>query len=518
MIMKNLSPIKLDILYSFGTSLTLSLGMAALRAISFFNAWFAAFLLLWLSTLFLLRLWRHFGSSKALALLLLMTFLSRLLLGVFLHSSLPVIGHDTPVENAGYVYSDAYQRDNGALALATSDQPLSAAFGEGSVDQYGGLMFLSAAVYRLFNIDETTPLLITTLAAFIMSAGLAFLYDALSRRWGEKIALASGWFYALYPEGVLLGSSQMREPFLIGLFCIAFWALVTWREKTGRKALLFALTMLFSLFFSLPFGAILTGVLLAYWLVEWISGQRSRKLRWLGTLVLVVMGAAAAAGGWLWLKPTLYYDAYLTRVSSGTISALLEVMGEKWQMPFITIYGLVQPFLPGAITDPSLAIWQTTAVIRALGWWFVLPFLFYGFFGLWQAKPASDRWALLVVTLALFAWMLVTSLRAGGDQWDNPRYRALLIPWFALVVGWCWQRLRAGHLGWFLRWVGVVLVFFTVFFLWYLYRYQVIKEFLNFFGIIWAILAGWAVILLSGLPDLVRLVRSKIKIAEVKPD
>lgn len=516
--MKNRSPLTLDILLSLSASLALSLGMAALQATSFLNAWLAAFLLLWLSTLLLLRLWRYFGSSKALALLLLVTFLSRLLIGVILHAALPVIGHETPVENAGYVYSDAYQRDNGALALATSDQPLSAAFGEGSVDQYGGLMFLSAAVYRLFNIEEATPLLITILAAFTMSAGLAFLYDALRRRCGEKITLAAGWFYALYPEGVLLGSSQMREPFLIGLFCIAFWALVTWREKTGRKALLFALTMLFSLFFSLPFGAILTGVLLAYWLVEWISGQRSRMLRRLGTLALMVMGATAAVGGWLWLKPTLYYDAYLTRVSSGTISALLEVMGEKWQMPFITIYGLVQPFLPGAITDPSLPIWQTTAVIRALGWWFVLPFLLYGFFALWQAKPASDRWVLLVIILALYAWMLVTSLRAGGDQWDNPRYRALLIPWFALVVGWCWQRLRAGHMAWFLRWVGAVLVFFTIFFLWYLYRYQVIKEFFNFFEMIWAILASWAVILLSGLPDLVKLVRSKRKTAEIKPD
>jgi len=68
-----------------------------------------------------------------------------------------------------------------------------------------------------------------------------------------------------------------------------------------------------------------------------------------------------------------------------------------------------------------------------------------------------------------------------------------------VLVGWCWQRLSEGHLAWFLRWVAVVLVFFTVFFLWYLVRYQVIKEFLNFFDMIRVILAGWAVILLSGL-------------------
>ena len=509
--MKNLSPLKQDIIITFAASLALSLGMAVLQSAPFFNAWLAAFLLLWLSLFILLRLWRSFGSSKSLAGLLIVTFFTRLLLGIFINTALPAIGYDTPVENAGYIYSDAYHRDNGALALANSDQPLAAAFGEGSVDQYGGLMFLSAAVYRWFNLEEATPLLITILAALTMSAGLAFLYGALHRRWGEKIALAAGWFYALYPEGVLLGSSQMREPFLIGLFCIAFWALVTWREQTVRKVLVFVLAILFSLFLSLPYGAILTGVLLTYWLVEWISGQHSRKLRWLGVLVFIGLVAAGAVGGWLWLKPTLYYDAYLTRVSSGTISALLDVMGEKWHMPFITIYGLVQPFLPGALTDPSLPFWQTTAVVRALGWWFVMPFLLYGFFALWQAKPASDRWALLVVILSLFTWMLVTSLRAGGDQWDNPRYRALLIPWFALLVGWCWQRLRAGNLTWFLRWVGFVLVFFIVFFLWYLYRYQVIKEYFNFFEMIWVILAGWVVILLTGLPDLVRRLRANRK-------
>lgn len=511
---KNLSPLKLELLISFLTSQALSLGMAALQPAPFFSAWFGAFILLWLSTFLLLRAWRFFGGARALAVLLLVTFLSRLLLGIFIHTALPTIGYDTPVENAGYVYSDAYTRDNGALALAKSDQTLFAAFGEGSIDQYGGLMFLSAVVYRLFDVDQARPLFITILAALTMTAGLAFLFDALRRRWGAKVALVAGWFYALYPEGILLGSSQMREPFLIGLFCIAFWALVTWQERRGIKALVFALAMACSMLFSAPYGAMLTGLLLAYWFVEWLSVQQSRKVRWIGGLGLVVMGAAGAAAGWWWLKPTLYYDTYLTRINSGYISALLETMGDKWQTPFVTIYGIVQPFLPGAIADPSLPFWQTTAIIRALGWWFVLPFLPYGFFALWKAKPKSERWALLLIVLALFAWVLIASLRAGGDLWDNPRYRALLIPWFALLVGWCWQRLREGHLAWFLRWVAAVLVFFVVFMLWYLYRHQVIKDFIGFFDMIKVILAGWVVILLSGAGDLVKLVKARLK----KPD
>jgi len=190
-------------------------------------------------------------------------------------------------------------------------------------------MFLSAAVYRHFDLNEARPLLITILAALTMTAGLAFLYDALRRRWSQKVALAAGWFYALYPEGILLGSSQMREPFLIGLFGIAFWALVTWREKLRLKALVFAFAVTLSIVISAPFGAILAGVLIAFWFVEWLTAQTSRRIRRAGLLALVAAGAAGVYAGWLWLKPTLYYDAYLTRISSGNITALLEINGRK---------------------------------------------------------------------------------------------------------------------------------------------------------------------------------------------
>ncbi len=505
--MKNLSPLKQDILFSFIASVIISLVMAAFQPAPFFSAWYGANLLLWLSFFLLLRTWRFFQGGRMLAILMLVTFFTRLLLGLFIYVSLPEIGFDNAAENAGYVYADAYVRDTQALTIARGEDPLSVIFSdEQSADQYGGLMYLTAVIYRFFSLDEVRPVFITILAALVMSAGLAFLFDAVRRRWNEKIALAAAWFFALYPEGILLGSSQMREPFLIGLFCIAFWAVVTWREKTAQKILYFAIPVLLSLVISTPFGAILAGLLVAFWLVEWLTAQRSTQIRRIGLLVLAGMGVVGLIGGWLWLKPTLYYDAFLTQTSSGNITVLLERMGEKWRMPFITIYGIVQPFLPGALTDPSLPFWRATAIIRALGWWFVLPFIPYGFFSMWKAKPKSERWGLVVLVLALLAWVLIATLRAGGDQWDNPRYRALLIPWFAVLFGWCWHRLREGHLTWFLRWVGVVLVFFVVFFLWYMFRYQVIKEYIGFFDMIRVILAGWAVIVLGGLAwDFVKL-------------
>ena len=498
--MKKLPSLYQDLILTFVFSLLLSLGIAVGEPKPFVQSWVATNLLLWLVFFILFRLWRGFQGGRALAILMAITFFSRLILGVFVTTALPHIGFDTETENAGYLYSDAYRRDLHSLALAQSDAPLVTSFSnDAGADQYGGLMFLTAAIYRLFDLQSPHPLLITILAAFAMTGGLAFLMDALRRRWGNRIALAAGWFFALYPEGVLLGSSQMREPFLIGLFCVAFWAVVTWKEKTRKKLLLFLLSAALSLAFSLPFGAILIGLLVAYGLVEWIVIHPSQRVKRFGLLALVALGVVGFIGGWLWLKPTLYYDAFITRTSSGNITVLLERMGEKWQMPFITFYGITQPFLPGALTDPSLPFWRTTSIVRALGWWLMLPFLPYGFFALWKARSKSDRWALLLIVVALIGWTLISALRAGGDMWDNPRYRALLIPWFGLLFGWCWQRFQEGHFGWFLRWVGAELVFFLVFLFWYFFRYQIIKSYIGFFQMIQVILAGAGLILLSGL-------------------
>lgn len=498
--MKKLSVNARDTLLSLVTALVISLVTALFQPKPFFNAWYGTWLLLWLSLFLGLKVWRFFQGGRLLAALLLVAFFVRVFLGFFIYIALPQIGFDKDVENAGYAYSDAYLRDTQAFEWARGDEPLYRIFSsEDTADQYGGLQFLSASLYRYFSVDEPRPMFTTILGALVMSVGLAFLHDALKRRWGAQVALVAAWFYALYPEGVLLGSAQMREPFLIGFFCIAFWAVVTWREKTGEKLLYFILPMAASLLMSLPFGMILAGMLLLFGFIDWLSEQTAPRTRKVGFILLAFAALAALVAGWMWVKPTIYYDAFMTRANSGFVTVLMERMAERWHIPLITFYGFTQPFLPGALTDPSLPFWRSTAIIRALGWWFVIPFMLYGFFAVWKARPRADRWGLVFIVLALSAWILVSSIRAGGDLWDNPRYRSLLIPWFALLVGWCWQHMRQGHLAWFLRWVAVELLFFTVFFLWYLHRYLVIKNYLDFFDMIRIIVAGSALIILSGL-------------------
>ena len=498
--MKKYSDTIRDILITLATALAISLVMAVFQPKPFFTAWFGSWLLLWLSLFLLVKVWRHFGGGKTLATLMLVAFFARVFLGLFIYTSLPNIGFGTPVELGGYAYSDAFRRDNRAIEWAASKSPLILIFQDDLLeDQYGGLLFVSASVYRIFGLNSPRPMMITILAALTMTAGLAFLHDAIKRRWGVKAALAAAWFYALYPEGLLLGSVQMREPFLIGLFSIAFWAVVTWREKTGLKLLYFLLSMAVAISFSIPYGSILLAILFIFGLIEFLSTQKSSTIKDIGYLMLAVVGVAAISIGWMWVKPTFYYDAYLTRINSGNINAILNSLGDEWHYPFITIYGITQPFLPGALTDESLPFWRATAIIRALGWWFTLPFIFYGLFAVWKAKPRSDRWGLVFITLTLIAWIVISSLRGGGDLWDNPRYRALLIPWLALLVGWCWQRIRQGNYAWFLRWASVVFIFFIVFLLWYFRRYHIIMHYIGFNDMVKVIVASTAVILGSGV-------------------
>ena len=109
--------------------------------------------------------------------MLLTAFVVRLAAGVTLQLVLPVAGYDEEVQKAGYVFFDAYQRDGQAWELASSGQSLTTAFrGEGFIsDQYGGLLALSAATYRLLSPDLHRPALILILDGPLWWAGCSIL-------------------------------------------------------------------------------------------------------------------------------------------------------------------------------------------------------------------------------------------------------------------------------------------------------------------------------------------------------
>jgi len=505
--MKRLPQPVIDLLFSLIAAAILSAASAFLQPAPYLSAWLATGILLWLGFFIGIRVWRGLGSVKSLAVLMAVAFLLRFGLGIFLHTALPVLGYDNEVQNAGFVFSDAFTRDSQAFKLASSGESLFTAFSNSlQGDQYGGLLFLSASIYRFLSPDASRPLLITILGALFMALGLAFLVQCVRERWGRTTALVAGWFYALYPEGVLLGSSQMREPFLIGLFCIGFWAASNWRQKTMQKVVIFTLAIVVAALISVPFGAVIGGVLVLFFIIDWLSIQESKRNRVLGWTVFGLILIGLAAGGWLWLKPTMFYDAYLTERASGQIQFLLEKLGgAKWLIPFTALSGITQPLLPAAILDKSLPVWMTIMSVRAIGWYFAIPFIVYSLFAAWPKKQVKKDWVVFLAAIMMAAWVCVSTLRAGGDQWDNPRYRAILIPWLAWLVGWCWQCIRSGRGAWFFRWLAVEGIFLLGMFTWYLSRFPEVDLKIPFLSLAAAIVGLAILIILGGaIFDLVK--------------
>jgi len=206
-------------------------------------------------------------------LITLLAFVLRLGLGVVAASLLPQVGYETSKpQQAGYLFFDAYRRDNQAWDLAQSPKPLARAFDDKfSSDQYGGLLWISAFIYRYLSMGTHQPLLVTLLAALIGSLGVLFVYWSTRRlapdpAEGERTAFIAALIFAFFPEAILLGAAQMREPFLMTFIAMAFYGLTEWqatRRKTPWFWILFALAGM--LFISPGFVAV-TLVASAGWL------------------------------------------------------------------------------------------------------------------------------------------------------------------------------------------------------------------------------------------------------------
>jgi K+-transporting ATPase A subunit len=66
----------------------------------------------------------------------------RLLLGITFILALPIFGYDNPRHNAGYIFADAFERDQQAWKLARTPgaSVLEAFNGNLPGDQYGGML------------------------------------------------------------------------------------------------------------------------------------------------------------------------------------------------------------------------------------------------------------------------------------------------------------------------------------------------------------------------------------------
>jgi hypothetical protein len=482
-------------------SLALGAGIQGILGVGRFLPGFVAGALIIFFALFVMLLvWHWAGSGKTLAWMMLIAFGLRIFLAVFLTLGLPLFGYDNNVQQAGFVYEDAYRREGTAWTLAQSDESLLMAFDdEKGSDQYGGMLLLSALVYRVLSPDAFRPVLISIISAAAMSLSIPILMVTTQRKFSSKTALWAGWIMALYPEGLLLGASQMREPLMILMITVLIWATAHWLDRARLKLALpilgldLALFLLFSYRVAIPSLGV---VALWVWIVE--SG-RIEKLwpKIVGWLVIALGGAVSLIFFKPWLDQVLRWDAHLTVLHSGMLTVLVENLSRKWTFIFTLVYGVLQPVLPAALVTPGSPIWKGIGIFRALGWYALLPTLAYAGLRIWKADSKIKRQWLGVFLVVVYIWILIASARAGGDQWDNPRYRTLFLPWMAIAAGWALNYAADHKDRWFRRILYVEGVFLLIFTEWYFSRYLHIGPLLKF-EVMVALIAGASFLILAG--------------------
>lgn len=455
------------------------------------QGWFAYSIVLGVGVGLIQATWRWIQPDNAPRVVFIVAMIAlgiRVLVGLILTRALPVYGYDQNAQRAGYVYFDAFKRDSDAWARAKSEQPLLNAFTDpkGS-DQYGGYLFLSAGVYRYLSPDAQRPLLITSIGGIIAGLGTLFGWIFTKHYFGRKAALAAVWLMALYPEAVLLGASQMREPFLITALAGGLAAYTLWTRGNTRASLSLASVVLLILTF--PISPPFIPVLLVTIGLGWFWEQKVKLRQILPVLVLAILlgflsisfaarswGSLEGISGSIWQIIAGWWEHTggtwrVNQVSDQSLNldVLLLQMPTWAHIPFLVTFGLAQPFLPAAIVAPGVPIWRIIGIFRSVGWFLFLPFLLYA-----PVYALRKRgWWSMATYMGLYVWStaLIASYRAPSYQWDNPRYRAVYLVIQVALVAWLWVQRAEEKDPWVGRLGGAIVGFCLVLTHWYLGRF-----------------------------------------------
>lgn len=411
----------------------------------------------------------------------------RAAVAVGLERGLPLFGYDEKVQRAGYVYFDAYKRDTDAWAVSRSDRPLWLELAEPrATDQYGGILFLSALIYRTISPDAHRPLLVSLMTGFVSTLGILFSWAFVDRRFGARASAFAAWVMALYPEGVLLASSQMREPFVISSIAAALFGYALFREGRARAGAATVLAAAAAVLLISPPYALLT-LATAILAGVWEGGVRWRRtwsialpLVGLGVLLLLLLAQAwtgsLQVGGaplealvhW-WENAGAQWRLNLVEEQSAWISNIFNILPTWGQLVFVVFYGIVQPLLPAAIAYPGAAIWRAIAIWRSVGWYLLLPFVLYAPFPAFVRGRRRSLQSYLVVLFWVGA--MVAAYRATVYQWDSPRYRAVLLSAQAAMAAWAWVHARQTRSPWLGRTAILLAIPTGALLAWYLGRY-----------------------------------------------
>jgi len=495
-------------------SLLVGAGLAAIQPGTWWIGWLGFSVLLAVGVVALVAAGRWAGAGRNIAWMIGLALALRLAAGAGTYLALPVNGYDAPDDKAGYVFTDAHRRDEQAWELAQSGKPLSTAFDKTFyTDQYGGLLAISALTYRLFSPDSHRPLMMVLLAALVAALGIPFLFQAARLLWHERLASAAAWLSVLYPESVLTGGAQMREPFLLTFIAIALWGFASWLHDASRRAWIWIGVALVGMLLVSPGIGLGMLVLLGGW--AW-SRREHRRLSWralaaaggvllLGTLFLAwsvsrqndFSGSSPLGVLLNWFRESAKWVVYELERGSGQIQRLFRHMNPLAQFFFVIGYGVAQPVLPPAFFEPTTLTWRIIAVLRAVGWYVLLPLLLFSPIEAWRTKDSAERRTWLWLSIFSWSWIVICAVRAGGDQWDNPRYRLIFFAVEALVAAFAWSSWREHHSAWLPRLVGLELLCVLLFGQWYVARYYLVGIHLPI-AVVLAVSLGLAAVIIFG--------------------
>ena len=430
--------------------------------------------------------WKWSGKGKALAVMMFLTFALRLAFGLGTVNLLPIFGHpDERREEKGYLFDDAWRRDAEAWAIVEQEDisfwdSLTRSYNN---DQYGGLTAMTVWLYKYISPDARRFTVIMLLGDFIAALGLPFLWKGLRGRWGNRIAHIACWIYTLYPDAIFFAGAPMREPFLNGILCVVFWALATYREHKIHSLDIVVLCAVACLPFSSMIAVVIIGITV-FWIWAETLIPRSRKWLWVGIILMAVCILASVIIAMPIFQNWIHFDVFTTENASGWVEKVVGEIGGQFRSLFVAIYGLTQPVLPAIAVYPvapacdlahgpcTTIFWKVTGIFRATGWYILVPFLFYAIFSTLRIKNKREKPLMVVNAIFIIVWLFISSLRAGGDQIDNPRYRVIFLPWLAFMAAWGIDFALKNRDWWLVRWIAIEVIFLGFFTQWYYSRYS----------------------------------------------
>ena len=396
-------------------------------------------------------------------------------------------GYRSPEQQAGFIATDAYNASQRAWDYAQTDTPAVSAFGRGRGDNTGGITFLAVVAYRAFSPDFQRPMLLGLLASCATSLTVLAVYHLARLHVSRPVAMGAAVITALYPEAVVIGSSHLQQGYLAMLLAFMLWGVSAVfvagaRQSSSGEPPLFAIgrrgglilavmALAVMIGVSFQFG-ILAGVVLllaAVWLSDWRTTSGRILLGALAAAVvsLPILYSLAEAeiipdsfNVWLVQWKFLFgqawteFDRMLAAPGTDLFETLMQRMPRQIAFVVAGVYGLLQPVLPAAIGFRNVeqsggGIWQVLGLLRASGWYLLLPFLVYG--GISALRGLKARRFEAFASLVFWIVAAIASYRALGDQWDNPRYRLFVLAPMALLAAWGYWRWRETHSPWLAR-------------------------------------------------------------------